>query len=330
MKKRIQTMIILAALLLSTATGCQNGADNLPESNLTDSNGNYQEPTNIATYDQPRENNSYLNDYSVIYGNDGECYVYIKAWDTYRKITIPYLLYGYGPCFDPTSAVINEESAIMALYDYDNQSANVTVYHFNKNNEDVKSYTAELKSKFYTRLLEAVFVNIIDENTVCFFGLTKPTHETGDQEPSFIKVVTEDGGETWNSEEILFSNVTIENDLTIAKFVSNKIGIISYAYFASEEDNSGKLNSNWDDIFDGTYITTDGGLSWNRISLEYDSTFGGHNYSYENIISSANIINFSTYGSDKNTYKLSFCINNRLTGYFISENFIDWELPKGK
>ena len=31
MKKRIQTMIILAALLLSTATGCQNGADNLSE-----------------------------------------------------------------------------------------------------------------------------------------------------------------------------------------------------------------------------------------------------------------------------------------------------------
>ena len=26
----------------------------------------------------------------------------------------------------------------------------------------------------------------------------------------------------------------------------------------------------WDDIFDGTYITTDGGLSWERISLEYD------------------------------------------------------------
>lgn len=43
MKKRIQTMIILAALLLSTATGCQNRADNLPENSLKDANENYTE-----------------------------------------------------------------------------------------------------------------------------------------------------------------------------------------------------------------------------------------------------------------------------------------------
>ena len=304
--------------------------NNQVTNNAEDANEEHIQITDDPKYYSSNANYSYLNDYSVICGNDEEYYVYIRAWDAYRKITIPNLFNRKGPCFDPTSAMINENTATIAIYDYNDSMATVTVFHLNKHNEDVESYTTVLKSKFYTRLLSTAFVNVANENTICFFGLTEPTlYPNSEKEPSFIKIITKDGGKTWSSEETLLPNVTAKNTLTIAKFASNTVGIISYAYVANQDVHSGEFHSEWDDIFDGTYITTDGGLSWKRISLEYDYKFGVRDYEYRNIIRAAKVIYFSKYDSNK-TYRLGFAINNDSNGYFISEDFINWELPIGK
>ena len=356
--KKFLSLILALFMLSLTLVGCEtsirkttNQGTNKPEDNnetlmrfdTNDLNINNQVTNNVkfaneeniqiideSKYYSSSANYSYLNDYSVICGKNEEYYVYIRAWDAYRKIKIPNLSNRKGPCFDPTSAAINENTATIAIYDYNDSIARVTVFHFNKHNEDVESYTAELKSKFYTRLLSTAFVNVANENTICFFGLTEPTlYPNSEKKPSFIKIITKDGGKTWSSEETLIPNVTVENTLTIAKFASNKVGIISYAYIAGKDVNSGEFHSEWDDIFDGTYITTDGGLSWERISLEYDSEFGVSDYEYRNIISSAKVIYFSKYNPNK-TYRLGFATNNDSNGYFISEDFINWELPIGK
>ena len=58
------------------------------------------------------------------------------------------------------------------------------------------------------------------------------------------------------------------NRPTLIKFISCEVGIISYGYVADWNDVLDEYSRDWNNIFDGTYLTTDGGMTWEKISLE--------------------------------------------------------------
>ena len=325
--KRIAFLLALIMLLATYFVGCD-----ISKSDTTGNNDKGTADTTIANLSNDSSNNSYLNDYSVVYGNDGEYYIYIRAWDEYRKIEEMTTIYNefrnYGNFFDQTSSVINEKTAAIAIYNYDNYYATVNVYHFNRDNDEVISYTATLpcysQYETYCSLLDTVFINMIDENKICFFGITIPEHDVKSQssDPRFlIRLVSEDGGKTWSRTVTPFLNISSENTLTIAKFASREVGIISFRYVA-EENELGVVSSGWDDLFDGTYITTDGGLSWDRIHF-YHSASTKYPTTY------ARVLNFSR-GRFEDAYEITVTINNDGSYTYYSTNLMYWEPIIGK
>ena len=330
--KKIAFILALVMIFSSALWGCDTAETDTTgqageSSGNTDGTEDINQENVITTgSSSAKPSDTYLNDYSVVYGNDGEYRIYIKAWDSFRKIKIPESYADYGPFFDPTSAVIKEDTATVAVYYCESIYANVTVYHFNRDNEEVDSYTTLLSSKYYGHNIDRSFINVIDENTICFFQLIDPIGRLSDlidAEISLTRFVSEDGGKTWSTTETLIPDVTWENTLTVAEFASHEVGIISYSYVAKEDAASGRFYSEWNDAFDGTYITTDGGLSWNRISARFSDIV---NYSCHNHVK----ISLFSYSESRGVYELFLRSNSEADYYFISENMIDWEMPIGK
>ena len=79
-----------------------------------------------------------------------------------------------------------------------------------------------------------------------------------------ILLKTEDGGKTWQSISVNTPpQFHWKERVLCAKMLNDSVGLISGGFWAD------------DDITNRTYITTDGGLNWDKIELPYDNSLSG-------------------------------------------------------
>ena len=136
----------------------------------------------------------------------------------------------------------------------DSTEYKITICKFVCGNEATETYT--LTCHFEN--LSKIFFYFYNESEGHIF-LWNQSSDGG----NVLCLKTNDGGKTWTPIEIEFPEVydSAEGYPSFVRFVSDDFGIISYTYHVE------KHRGEWDDVFDRTYLTTDGGLTWDRISL---------------------------------------------------------------
>lgn len=268
MKKTITSALIFASLIL-TVCGCQMENNAIPQNTVTSTETEYTETTeHIETLDEfssDASNGLFLEPepycdrelYSVWRDQDGEFYIYIKEWNIYRKINSDFINSGYGSIFDPMGATINEDTAAIAVYEYSKHDATVTIHHLDRNHEDVASYTNQLdhlEDNFYE--CGTFFINMRDEETTYFFYTASCPDENmyDDLYWPLVRFETTDGGKTWRQAETMKLGLTLHDYPNVITFLSHNVGIISFRYHSCE------------DLCGRTFLTTDGGMTWNAIA----------------------------------------------------------------
>ena len=261
--KKILSLLLTLLILRATLVGCVvNDADN-----PSDTSTQIEQPEVFDTSILESEPFRDFTEISFWQNQDDEIYVYIKAWNTYRKLSeiSPYVQY-YLIEENPTSVVIGEDTAVISfvLLEKKIQSPMVLTCHFNRNDKLVKSYLSELDEITIDRERgDLCFINMKNETLGYYFVLPQYAH-FNDPEISvnekcwpIIRFETFDGGKTWSYAE---TSKGYEYDHTkacptIAKFISREVGIFNHRYYYAGED-----------LCLRTYITKDGGLTWNNIS----------------------------------------------------------------
>ena len=142
MKKFLSLMLAIFMFCVAF-TGCSvKDADN-PSDTSTQTKQSEVFDTSILESNPFRD----FTEISFWQSQDNETYVYIKAWNTYRKLSeiSPYVQY-YLIEENPTSVVIGEDTAVISfvLLEKKIQSPMVLTCHFNRNDKLVKSYLSEL------------------------------------------------------------------------------------------------------------------------------------------------------------------------------------------
>lgn len=179
-----------------------------------------------------------------------EYYIYIKDWDVYRKL--PGLASYNSMHVNDNCIMVNSETAtISVIHLYGRQDPPVIItYHFNRRDENVESHIVEL-DMIANSEEDIQFINWQSQNIGYFFWM--PGFEAGPDWP-LVRFETNDGGKSWNKISTQSFDLLSSDRPEIVKFISSKVGIISFRYV------------NINDLCDRTYLTVDGGLTWNKIS----------------------------------------------------------------
>lgn len=304
--KKLFALFILIAFTLSAFVGCDLKKE--PKEPTSDTTQK-KEGDGRVDIDLPKLQEAPhldFDDFSVWRdeNNSQDCrYVYIKAWDVYRKLEL-----SHYPHFDLTSMALGENAATLSIYCSHRHTTEITSYHFDISKEEVASYTVEIQTPTTSEVNE-YFINMHSENVGYFFFI--PQWESlYDTNYPLIRFETCDGGKTWNRIE----NVTLgehrdwHDMISVAKFISHNVGIVDFR--------TGEIEGR----FGGTHLTIDGGLTWNKFpQLPYHVSF--HNGIKYQEVSSFEIID--------NSYIL--IIEGCFEGYsqyitFKSDNLTDWVL----
>ena len=275
MKKEIVTMLLASALLTVSLTACnmlQKGGDDIDNTTTKittiettpDTNPSDTAKPNEVIRDVPELGKlklvpySDLKNTSIWRDENGEFFLYINEWDAYRQLSglSSYHNWFY---FTDNCTVIDEKTTTITLIDQVGKHDEPTIitYHFNRDNALVELHAVPLNI-IASSEYDTFFVNMhtVDHG---YYFLT-PTMD-GSQDwrmdgvqgwPLFIFETT-DGGKTWN--QIATNTFFYTSDyIEIVKFISPDMGIISFRYVTMQ------------DACERTYLTLDGGLTWNPIS----------------------------------------------------------------
>ena len=281
-KKKIATLLLASALLTSSLTACnmlQKGGDDIDNTTTEittiettpDTNPSDTAKPNEVIRDVPELGKlkfvpySDLKNTSIWRDESGEFFLYINEWNTYRQLSG---LSSYHNWFYLTDncIVIDDKTTTITLIDQVGKHNEPTIitYHFNRDNQLVELYAVPLNI-IASSEYDTFFVNMHTADHGYYF-LT-PTMD-GSQDwrmngalgwPLFIFETT-DGGKSWNQISTNTFDFCTSDHINIVKFISPDIGIISFRYV------------NLEDLCERTYLTLDGGLTWNPISqLPYPS-----------------------------------------------------------
>lgn len=253
MKKTI--LILLCCAMLVVTISC-----NINDSTAHSTDVSSQKDDAPVTLDpsqlNPEPHSDLTKKASIWRDKKRELYIYIKEWDVYRPMTE---LSSYDSLyFDDNCIVVDDETTtVSVIYQYGkNDEPTIITYHFNKNDETVESYSVKLNIKASSEY-DTFFVNMHDANhgyyflTPNMFGALDERMDGVYEWPLFMFETT-DGGKSWN--QILTNTFDGTKYVELFKFVSPRVGILSFRLQGDE------------DLCKRTYITVDGGLTWNQIS----------------------------------------------------------------
>jgi predicted small secreted protein len=321
LKKEIVTLLLASTLLAAPLTACntlQNGGNDIDNSTteITTIETTPETKPNEVIRDVPKLGKLKLVPYSdlkkasIWRGENGEFFLYINEWDAYRELSglISYYDWLY---FTDNCIVIDSETATIALINQDGKHDEPTIitYHFNKDNALVELHAVPLNI-IASSEYDTFFVNMHTADHGYYF-LT-PTMD-GSQDwrmdgvqgwPLFMFETT-DGGKSWNQISTNTFTFCTSDHINIIKFVSPNVGIISFRYV------------NLEDLCERTYLTLDGGLTWNQISqLPYPSNEG---WGYSEVVDMALI---------DDRYYLTVKISDNTQGelQFWSKDLTNWTL----
>jgi len=316
-KKRILSLLLASALLAAPLTACDMADDAIDSTEETteetttvdpagnESNNDQTEPTQKDTVsDLPKGGQSELRLFrsltnaSVWLDSDGEHYIYINEWAAYRRLRgissyffsslnsalsiphsayIPYNMHYSKNCYD--SIIVDDETAtvVIIIQDGNWDEPIIITCHFNRTNSLVEAHAVPLNVKASGEY-DSYFVNMLDANHG-YYLLTanmdgwensERCKNSPDWDPDKISMwplfvfETTDGGKSWNQLPTIFLDDS-SDCINIFKFLSPQVGIIGFRYQCLS------------DLCERTYLTIDGGLTWNQISqLPYP--FKGHSW----------------------------------------------------
>ena len=257
-----------------------------------------------------------LPKYSIWLNEKGEYYLYLNAWDTYT--CLPGLSEYDSTYFNDNCIVVDgEEATISVIHQHGkNDEPIVITYHINRGNSLVESYAVPLSIKASSE--DDVFCVNMQDSVHGYYFLTANTSGDMDERmdgvhewPLFM-FETADGGQSWKqiSTNTFYSTEHIE----VLKFVSPCVGLVSFR------------NEGWGNVWDWTYLTIDGGLTWNQLpQLPYPATLNELHVWYSDVIDIECIDN--CYFLAIKSYYLNSSDNNSSAEIrFKSKDLISWEL----
>ena len=317
-KKEIVTLLLASALLTTSLTACQktpDGGDKIDNTTPKITTGETTletKPTdtsnpNEVIRDVPELGKLKLVPYSdmqaasIWRAEEGEFFLYISEWDAYRQLSglSSYHNWFY---FTDNCIVIDDKTTTITLIDQVGKHDEPTIitYHFNRDNALVELHAVPLDI-IASSEYDTFFVNMHTADHGYYF-LTpsidgnQDGHMDGVQGWPLFIFETTDGGKSWNQILTNTFDFCTSDHINIVKFISPDIGIISFRYV------------NLEDLCERTYLTLDGGLTWNPISqLPYppDKKWG-----YSEVVDLALIDGFyylTVKISDNNQEELQFC-----------------------
>lgn len=328
-KKEIATLLLASTLLTASLTACQktpDGGDKIdnatPEITTVETTSDTK-PSDTANpneviRDVPKLgklklfSGNYLTKASIWRNEDEEFFLYINEWDAYRQLSglSSYRNWFY---FTDNCIVIDDKTTTITLIDQVGKHDEPTIitYHFNRDNALVELHAVPLNI-IASSEYDTFFVNMHTADHGYYF-LTPSIDGNQDWRmdgvqgwPLFMFETT-DGGKSWNQISTNTFTFCTSDHINIIKFVSPNVGIISFRYV------------NIEDLCERTYLTLDGGLTWNPISqLPYppDKKWG-----YSEVVDLALIDGFyylTVKISDNNQEELQFC----------SKDLTNWTLEK--
>lgn len=330
LKKEIATLLLASTLLTASLTACQktpDGGDKIdnttPEittiETTPDTKPNDTANPNEVIRDVPKLgklklfSGNYLTQASIWQDENGEFFLYINEWDAYRHLSgLTSYPYHYWFYFTDNCIVVDDETTTITLINQIGKHDEPTIitYHFNRDNALVELHAVPLNI-IASSEYDTFFVNMHTADHGYYF-LTPSMDGSldwrmdGVQGWPLFMFETTDGGKSWSqisTNTFLYTSDHIE----IVKFISPVIGIISFRYVTMQ------------DLCERTYLTLDGGLTWNPISqLPYppDKKWG-----YSEVVDLALIDGFYYL-----TVKISD--NNQEELQFYSKDLTNWTLEK--
>ena len=326
-KKEIVTLLLASALLTTSLTACQktpDGGDKIDNTTPKITTGETTletKPTdtsnpNEVIRDVPQLGKLKLVPYSdmqaasIWRAEEGEFFLYISEWDAYRQLSglSSYHNWFY---FTDNCIVIDDKTTTITLIDQVGKHDEPTIitYHFNRDNALVELHAVPLDI-IASSEYDTFFVNMhTADHGYYFLTPSIDGNQDGNMDgvqgwPLFIFETT-DGGKSWNQILTNTFDFCTSDHINIVKFISPDIGIISFRYV------------NLEDLCERTYLTLDGGLTWNPISqLPYppDKKWG-----YSEVVDLALIDGFYYL-----TVKISD--NNQEELQFSSKDLTNWTL----
>lgn len=258
MKKRIFT-IILAALLVLSASACNDADDHISEDGSSPANS-YAEAESELEDD---ENDQIVSDGTIICnGNDntrmvykinqnGELKLYIKDWNEKRVVSsLPFSDEAEIEKFLYKEKAIAVNSKLACLFMRDSNGITVIRLEKGSQNEtvthlDVSEEDTEISGNFVNENVGFVFT----------FKEVSDSHASGGWKVSSL-FVTKDGGNTWRVIGVQSAvSISLREHVIFSAMASEKVGLISGNYFGADYN-----------FCERTILTTDGGLNWVKVA----------------------------------------------------------------
>ena len=282
LKKEIATLLLASTLLTTSLTACQKTPDGGNKINNTTPEITTVETTSDTKPSDTANPNEVIRDVpelgklklvpysdmqnaSIWRNEDEEFFLYINEWDAYCQLSglSSYHNWFY---FTDNCIVIDDKTTTITLIDQVGKHDEPTIitYHFNRDNALVELHAVPLDI-IASSEYDTFFVNMHTADHGYYF-LTPSIDGNQDWRmdgvqgwPLFMFETT-DGGKSWNQISTNTFDFCTSDYVNIIKFVSPNVGIISFRYV------------NLKDLCERTYLTLDGGLTWNQISqLPYPS-----------------------------------------------------------
>ena len=302
MKKILSLLLALFMLCVSLA-GCNMSSESEKGSNQesgSNNSTNEDKKDNInLTISSKLETNS-LSLYIDTNVSTGETYAYNYDWSS-EKYILPDI---------STQHTGYIKSTIYGNYAwaFDVHANGITLYKISRLNNTVEVYKNIYPEDIgFTEMTFAIPSFYDENNGVLFFW--RDNYMSSGWPVRFLS--TNNGGETWQLYEPQNAPATSVNKQypNFAKFLSENVGVVSYRYWSIS------------DLCKRTYLTFDGGKTWERISgLEYSKELSDYAYSE---------VKDLYYTSS--VYVLEVEISNgglgtRETVYYVSQDLKTWEL----
>ena len=307
--KRFVVLCLASLLLLSAFCGCESAES---ETEIRDSQLGRLKPFPI--------NN--MTNASIWQDEKGELYLYIEEWDAYRHLQG---MSSYKSIhFNENCITVDGEIATISVIDHQGKPSEPTVitYHFNRYEENVELYEVVLNVQANSEEADIYLVNLHNADHGYFFLL--PGMNGTSRDWPLITFETTDEGQSWHRIATNYFTLHTSDSPNILKFVSLDVGVISFRY------------KNIEDACDRTYLTVDGGLSWNQISqLPYPFDLEKTNIWYSEVVDMECVdgryyLTIKVHGNlveqEGSGYDFSSNQTSSIQCQFESEDLINWNL----